>query len=32
MMGMVDIANDTAVKKLLEYAKGRKSVSYDEVE
>ena len=30
-MGMVDIANDTAVKKLLEYAKGRKSISYDEV-
>jgi RNA polymerase primary sigma factor len=31
MMGMVDIANDAAVKKLLEYAKGRKSISYDEV-
>jgi RNA polymerase primary sigma factor len=31
MMGMVDIANDAAVKKLLEYAKGRKTISYDEV-
>ncbi|OHD73991.1 MAG: RNA polymerase sigma factor RpoD [Spirochaetes bacterium RBG_13_68_11] len=31
MMGTVDIANDAAVKKLLEYAKGRKTISYDEV-
>ena len=31
MMGTVDIAHDAAVKKLLEYAKGRKSISYDEV-
>jgi RNA polymerase primary sigma factor len=31
MMGKVDISNDSRVKKLLEYAKGRKSVSFDEV-
>jgi RNA polymerase primary sigma factor len=31
MMGTVDIANDAAVKKLIEYAKGRKTISYDEV-
>jgi len=30
-MGTVDIAHDAAVKKLLEYAKGRKTISYDEV-
>ena len=30
-MRTVDIANDAAVKKLLEYAKGRKTISYDEV-
>jgi RNA polymerase primary sigma factor len=31
MMRMVDIANDASVKKLLDYAKGRKTISYDEV-
>jgi RNA polymerase primary sigma factor len=27
----VDLQNDPAIKKLLEYAKGKKSISYDEV-
>ncbi len=29
--GSVELADDPAIKKLLEYAKGKKSVSYDEV-
>ena len=29
--GNVELADDPAIKKLLEYAKGKKSVSYDEV-